>query len=371
MSGLYIHIPFCAQACHYCDFHFSTNQSIREDMVKMIAREIELQSGYLQSKSIDTIYFGGGTPSILTPNETELLINTVYKTFVVSPKAEITLEANPDDLNSVKIHSLKSAGINRLSIGIQSFYEPHLKFLNRIHSSQEAIDSVREAQKAGIENITIDLIYGIEHPDHQIWKKDLQMALTLEVPHISSYCLTIEPTTVFGKWVKQKKMFPADDEFAAIQFEILMDTLEGAGYEHYEISNFAKPGWHSRHNSNYWLGAAYLGIGPSAHSYNGASRQFNISNNSLYLKELSMNKILFEKEELNDKEKVNEYLMTRIRTKWGCDLNEIRNSFRDLIEEKATHLEKQGLLIIEKKMVKLTRKGKLLADFITGELFVE
>lgn len=370
MQGLYIHIPFCAQACFYCDFHFSTNQALKDKMVKMIAREIELQAEYFPKRSLDTIYFGGGTPSLLGRNELGLLIDTIHKTFVIKDSAEITLEANPDDLSKEKILQLKSSGINRLSIGIQSFYEPHLKYLNRIHSSEEAISSVRNSQDIGITNLTIDLIYGIPNPSHEVWEKDLQKAISLGVPHISSYCLTIEPSTVFGSWVKQKKMKPADDEFAAMQFEMLMDQLKSNGYEHYEISNFAKAGWHSRHNSNYWLGGKYLGVGPSAHSYNGETRQFNISNNHQYVKIIEEGKIPFESEVLSDIDKVNEYVMTRIRTKWGVVLKEINEHYRNTISVKAIELRNKGFLRIENEIIYLTRQGKLMGDYVTGELFL-
>jgi oxygen-independent coproporphyrinogen-3 oxidase len=338
-------------------------------MIKMIVREIEIRSEYLDGKVLDSIYFGGGTPSLLEANEIDYIFNTINKLFIVSENAEITLEANPDDLSRNKIQSLKESGISRLSIGIQSFHDDHLKFLNRIHKSQDAINSVIYACEAGIENISIDLIYGISHTTHDIWIKDLEQAIMLNVPHISSYCLTIEPDTVFGKWVKQKKMLPANDDYSAEQFEILLEKLNEAGYEQYEISNFSRPGWHSRHNSNYWLGGKYLGAGPSAHSFNGNSRQYNISNNHLYIKELKKNTVPFVREDLSEKQKLNEYLMTRIRTKWGCDLRDINEKFRREVEEKTKKYSEEGYILYEGKVFRLTAKGKLLADFITQGLF--
>jgi len=372
MQGIYIHIPFCAQACHYCDFHFSTSQKVRGDMIQMICKEIELRANFFTSKHIDTIYFGGGTPSLLEKNELERILNTISSYFLIDKDCEITLEANPDDLDLNKINMLKGSGVNRLSIGIQSFHDSHLKFLNRIHNANEAISCIKNSQKAGFENITIDLIYGIESDNHKIWENDLDLAFSLDIPHLSAYCLTIEPATVFGNWVKKKKIKEVDEDFSAQQFEILTYKSEEVGMEQYEISNFSFPGKYSRHNSNYWLGGKYLGIGPSAHSYNGEFRQFNISNNAGYIKSLKEEILPSEKDELTDKDRFNEALMTGLRTKWGFDIGKYERG--ELIPEtfplsKMTELENSGLIIRQEGIVTLSKKGKLLADRITLELF--
>lgn len=372
MQGIYIHIPFCAQACHYCDFHFSTSQQFRSQMIEMICKEIELRKEYLTSKHIDTIYFGGGTPSILEKNELERILNTISRIFLIDPNCEISLEANPDDLDSKKIDTLRTSGVNRLSIGIQSFNDGHLKFLNRIHNSKDAVSCIERCQKAGFENLTIDLIYGIESPNHEIWESDLDFAFSLNIPHLSAYCLTIEPATVFGNWVKKKKIKEVDEEFSAQQFEILTYKTEKVGMEQYEISNFSIPGMYSRHNSNYWLGGKYLGVGPSAHSYNGEFRQFNVSNNPAYIKALKEEILPSEKDELTDKDRFNEGLMTGLRTKWGFDIGKFEKSGKipeSFPDSKLVEFENSGLIIRREGFLTLSKAGKLLADRITLELF--
>jgi oxygen-independent coproporphyrinogen III oxidase len=373
MSGIYIHIPFCKQACHYCDFHFSTNLSGRNELVKMICREIALQSEYLDNKLTDTLYFGGGTPTLLSAKELDKIFNTILKYFTFNQNPEITIEANPDDLDENKVGELKESGINRLSIGIQSFNNNHLKYLNRAHNSHQAMSAVKNAQDNGFENISVDLIYGIPSIDHKIWVEDLHSALSLNVQHISSYCLTIEPRTVFGNWLGKKKINPVDDEFSSRQFEILVKTLDKNNFEQYEISNFSTPEFYSRHNSNYWRGSHYLGIGPSAHSFNGESRQYNIPNNSVYIKSMSENIIPFTIETLTDKDKINEYLLTSIRTKWGCDLYELKTKFKidpAYYEALIETYKVNNFLNYENGLIKLTNKGKLIADKITSDLFI-
>lgn len=374
MSGIYIHIPFCKQACHYCDFHFSTNTSKQNEMVEAICKEIELQKAYLADE-VETIYFGGGTPSLLTQKQLSTILEKVHSTFAVSGTPEITLEANPDDLRDfATVEGLKKSGINRLSIGIQSFNESHLNYLNRAHTSSEARSSVELAQKAGIDNITIDLIYGIPSDSHEIWESDLHKALALEVPHISAYCLTIEEKTVFGSWLKKGKIKAVDDEFAAQQFETLLDKLSAYGYEQYEISNFARPPKYSEHNRNYWRQIPYLGIGPGAHSFNGKSRQFNIRNNALYLKALVKGTLPFDKEDLTRVDFINEYLMTSLRTLDGCDINYLKEIHDyDLETDQSTHIKpmiENGMMWKENSYLKLTTKGKLLADEIAADLFL-
>jgi oxygen-independent coproporphyrinogen III oxidase len=373
MQGIYIHIPFCSQACHYCDFHFSTSLSSRDEMVKMICREIELRSDYLSKKNLDTIYFGGGTPSVLSPQELERIIEVIHKHFQITNDTEITIEANPDDLNKEKILELIKIGVNRLSIGIQSFHNEHLKYLHRIHSSEEAELSVKRAQDIGINNISIDLIYGIPAATHQIWIKDLEKALSLNVKHISSYCLTIEPKTVFGKWLKMSRIKNTEEEFSAFQFELLIKSMVDQGYEHYEVSNFSKPGFHSRHNSNYWLGGHYLGIGPSAHSYNGDSREYNVANNAGYIRSIREGIIPKEVENLSERDKINEYILTGVRTKWGCDFLMLEDKFKMDISSFNKILEPytlDGYLEYKDGIAKLTSKGMLIADKITRDLFL-
>jgi len=339
----------------------------------MICREIEMQSSYLEKEELKTIYFGGGTPSLLSHKELSEIVESLHKEFQISSKAEVTLEANPDDLDEVTISNLKKSGINRLSIGVQSFNDDHLKYLNRIHTGQDAFNCVRKAQQAGFDNISIDLIYGIPAGNYEIWEKDLEIALGLGIRHISSYCLTIEKSTVFGKWLQKKIIKPIDEEMAARQFEILMKTLQTHGFEHYEISNFSLPGYTSRHNSNYWSGKNYLGIGPGAHSYNGRERQYNISNNPAYIKAIENGQIPATVEKLTEKDKINEYLITSLRTKWGCDLNLLKGKpeFDFLRQEsKINKMEFDKLLINNNGILILTDKGKLLADKIIYDLFL-
>ncbi len=373
---LYLHIPFCRQACYYCDFHFSTSLNGRTEMVEAICREMVVRKNYLPSPEINTIYFGGGTPSLLEEADFQAIFRTIHQEFMVSPGAEITLEANPDDLSLEKLRLFKSVGINRLSIGIQSFHEPHLKHLHRIHSAEEAQHCVRMAQSVGFENITIDLIYAIpsqESDPHAIWRKDLAQAMALNVPHISAYCLTIEPQTVFGKWLKTKRISPIDDAFAAEQFQILLDTLRQHGYEQYEISNFARPGRHSQHNSSYWLQHPYLGVGPSAHSYDGKqTRQYNLSNNARYVSALARDEIPAEIETLSEQDLINEYVLTSLRTQWGTSLNTMRELSPEgyaFMEKILPELQTKGWIRAEASRIYLTEAGKLFADRVAEELF--
>lgn len=346
-------------------------------MVDAICSEIYLQQNYFgNNKVLQTIYFGGGTPSLLTEKELSQIIATIHQCFTVEKDAEITLEANPDDLDKAKLMQLKRAGINRLSIGIQSFAEVHLRYMNRAHSAAEAATCVKIAQDIGFQNITVDLIYAIPADSHGILITDLQKAIALEVPHISAYCLTIEPKTVFGTWQKKGKIPAINEEFAAQQFEILIDTLTENHYQHYEISNFAKPNHYSRHNTNYWKAGSYLGIGASAHSYNGESRQANIANNAAYIKAVQQQKIPYEKEELSKADHINEYMMISLRTMWGCDMRILKEKYNYSLLDDLKNAQKikdyqvRELLFIENQKIILTRKGKLLADEIAGNLFI-
>jgi len=343
-------------------------------MVEAIIAEIALQKDYL-TDTVETIYLGGGTPSLLTQHQLNRILEKVNATFNVSENAEITLEANPDDLKSIReIEEISNTGVNRLSIGIQSFQDAHLKYLNRAHTAHEARHTVQLAKSGGIENITIDLIYGIPSENHAIWEKDLELALALNVPHISAYCLTIEEKTVFGNWLKQGKIKAVEDEFAAQQFEILLATLTAQGFEQYEISNFAKEGNYSKHNTNYWRQVPYLGVGPGAHSFNGSSRQFNVKSNAKYMKEISMGTIPFELEPLEYPDFINEYLMTSLRTSEGCDLTYLQRKYQyNLEKEQLTAIEgmfRKKLIYKTENRLKLTTKGKLLADQIAADLFI-
>lgn len=344
-------------------------------MTEAIAREITLRKAYLPTTEINTIYFGGGTPSMMDAGELDLILDTIHAHFQVSPNAEITLEANPDDLKKDKLLQFGKAGINRLSIGIQSFYEPHLKFLNRAHNASEAEHCVKLAQDAGIDNISIDLIYAIPHPDHSVLIQDIEKAAALDTSHISAYCLTIEPQTVLGNWVKKKKIKAIDDEFAARQFEILTSSLSENGYEQYEISNFARNGQYSRHNTSYWQQRPYLGVGPSAHSYNGVSRESNVSNNARYLEALNAGRIPASIENLTSIDQTNEYLLTGLRTKWGVDQQILENlsegRFNKQHQKDIRQLIDQNLISLQNNIITLTPSGKLFADRITGDLFID
>ena len=375
MSGLYLHIPFCKQACHYCDFHFSTSLALKGRVVAALVREMALRADYLGPEpELQTIYFGGGTPSLLTAAELEQLFEGLHRHFRVAPGAEITLEANPDDLTPARLRELAASPVNRLSIGLQSFHEPHLRLMNRAHSARESQDCVRLAQDVGFENISIDLIYGVPAPDHGIWEQDLGQALALGVPHLSCYALTIEPDTVFGRRLRKGTFVAPPDEFVAAQFERLLAALPAQGYEQYEISNFCRPGRESRHNSNYWRGVPYLGLGPSAHSFDGHSRAFAVANNARYLAAvLEEGQVPLTREILSATDRANEYLMTTLRTAQGCDLAYLRTVLGvDLAGQRAEYLAAltaNGWATVQHEHLRLTDRGKLLADQITLELF--
>jgi oxygen-independent coproporphyrinogen-3 oxidase len=374
MAGIYIHIPFCKQACHYCDFHFSTNQSVRKNLVECIKDELIIQNPYLKNEVVNTIYFGGGTPSVLEEDELKLILEAIRNHFEINNGAEITLEANPDDLTESNLTYFKALGINRLSIGIQSFHNQFLSFLNRTHTSEKAIEGIKNARKIGFVNISLDLIYAIPGESDEQWLADIDQALALAPEHISCYSLTIEEKTVFGKWAASGKLKIVEDDISARHLELLMEKLEANGYEHYEISNFAKPGFHSRHNSNYWSSELYLGVGPSAHSYNGATRQFNISNNHLYIKSIQRQQIPFEKETLSREDKINEYLLISLRTAQGANLIKLKSDYEfDLLENASAYINNllaSNLALLEDNMLRLTKKGKLLADKIASDLFI-
>ncbi|MEZ4958845.1 MAG: radical SAM family heme chaperone HemW [Saprospiraceae bacterium] len=373
MPGIYLHIPFCKQACHYCNFHFSTSLKYKDEMVAAMLHELKLQKDYLGGEPVETIYFGGGTPSLLDRRDLDLFFDEIFKQFKVETSGlEITLEANPDDLTPLKISELRQTPVNRFSIGVQSFSEADLKFMNRAHNAREAISCIENVQAAGFENLTIDLIYGSPTTSDTQWAANLEQVFRFNIPHLSCYCLTVEEKTALASFIKTGKAKPVDEKQAERQFKFLMKQASAQGYDHYEISNFAKPGWHSRHNSSYWQGKKYLGIGPSAHSFNGESRQWNVANNSQYMKALKEGKVPFEKEILMPAQRYNEYVMVSLRTMWGCDLEQIRAlGFEKHFLENATVYLEEGLVERIENKFKLTEKGKFLADGIAAALFVE
>ena len=374
MSGIYIHIPFCKQACNYCDFHFSTSLKLKTNLIDSILLEIDLRNYYLVNKNIETIYFGGGTPSLLSEKDLFLILEKIYKNYKVSSNAEITLEANPDDLSVEKLKELKRLEINRLSIGLQSFNNEELIWMNRAHTATESEASVKRSQDKGFENISIDLIYGSKFSNLTNWKKTLDKAIALDVKHISSYNLTIEDKTKLGHDLKVKKEIAIDDEKSSELFLEMIDRLEKNDFIQYEISNFGKENYFSNHNSNYWKGIEYIGFGPSAHSFDGVSRQWNISNNSLYIKNVTdKNEAYFEKEILSETDQFNEYVLTSLRTIWGIDILVLNSKFNseilNLFNEKIKTYISTDMVAFNNNKYVLTSNGKLFADKIASELF--
>lgn len=372
MAGIYIHIPFCRKACHYCNFHFSVLQKLTPKMVEAIVHEADLRGAYI-NEPVETIYFGGGTPSLLASHELQLIINKLNEVFIVSNSAEITLEANPDDITEQKLFEWKHAGINRLSIGIQSFFDNDLQWMNRAHNATQAYKSIEFALQAGFDNISIDFIYGTPHLTNEGWLQNLETANKLNIPHLSCYALTVEPNTALQKMINLNKKENVDPDKQSEQFELLMNWAAQKGYEHYEISNFAKPQFRSKHNSGYWQGKPYIGLGPSAHSFNGDTRQWNISNNALYIESIHRGVVPFEIEILSSTQKINEYIMTALRTNEGIALQQLKNlsgekTTTDIISE-ARKFINQNLMESKNNSLVLTNKGKLFADGIAADLF--
>ena len=372
MAGIYIHIPFCKQACHYCDFHFSTSLKKKYELVQSLVKELKLRKTELCNQTVETIYFGGGTPSVLNNDEIQLLLNTVFQNYNVVSNPEITLEANPDDLTTTRIRELAQTPINRLSIGIQSFFDEDLKLMNRAHNSVEAKLCLEEASKY-FESITIDLIYGIPGLTNEKWLENIETALSFKIPHISSYALTVEPKTALESFIKKGTIKNLDEDVAQEQFHILIEKLEAAGFVQYELSNFGKTGFFSKHNTSYWQGKPYLGIGPSAHSFNGRQRSWNVRNNSIYIKSISDHILPMEKETLSLTDQYNEYVMTGLRTIWGVSLEKVENhfgkSYKDyLLRQSLKHI-KEDLLYIDDEKILVTKKGKFLSDGIASDLF--
>lgn len=373
MSGIYIHIPFCKQACYYCDFHFSTTLGKKEAMVSALCTELELRRNEFAGEKVSTIYFGGGTPSVLESYEINLLVAKVYDFYEVVENPEITLEANPDDLSDAKIQSLAASPINRLSIGIQSFFDADLKVMNRAHTALEAEKCLLMA-KQYFPNISIDLIYGMPDMSLERWKENIDKALSFGVPHISSYALTVEPKTALANFVKKGLVSPASDEQTQEHFNLLNTTLQEAGYDCYEISNFAKPGFYSKNNTAYWQQKKYIGIGPSAHSFDGERRGWNINNNPKYINAIAKGIVPMEVEVLSTTDKYNEYVMTGLRTVWGVSLKKIENEFginyREYLLLQADKYIAGHLLFLDDEILKTTKKGMFLADGIASDLFM-
>jgi oxygen-independent coproporphyrinogen-3 oxidase len=373
MSGIYIHIPFCKQACHYCDFHFSTSLKKKSEMVAALAHEISMRKGEFEQEVVETIYFGGGTPSQLQITDLTFLIDTVYQNYSVSDHPEITLEANPDDLDDAIIHQLANTRINRLSIGIQSFFEDDLKLMNRAHNVAQAKKCLETATRY-FDNISIDLIYGIPQMSSEKWSENIKTALSFGVPHISSYALTVEPKTALHSFIQKGIIPQPDDEEAAAHFQILVSKLSENGFIHYELSNFGKENYFSKNNSSYWLGKKYIGIGPSAHSYDVLNRGWNVSNNALYIKSIQENKLPIEIETLTKTDRYNEYVMTGLRTIWGVSLERIEKEFGktylDYLNQQAAKFIDDHLLFLDENILRTTKKGKFLSDGIASDLFL-
>jgi oxygen-independent coproporphyrinogen-3 oxidase len=374
MAGIYIHIPFCRKACNYCDFHFSVSLKNKDHMIAMIVREAELRRSYLPEDAvIQTIYFGGGTPSLLSASELKAIIETLRNKYTVADDAEITLEANPDDLDQKKLRELADASVNRLSIGIQSFFDEDLRWMNRAHDAQSATRAVQDAQNAGFSNITIDLIYGIPTLSVERWEENLRQAFLLGVPHISAYCLTVEKNTALYKLISNGLSQDVDESQGAAHFNTMLRLMEMNGYVQYEISNFCKPGNYSRHNSNYWRREHYLGIGPSAHSFDGKSRQWNVANNGRYISAMERSEPEFTLELLSLTDQYNEYVMTTLRTIWGSDISEVMKFGEDkesYFRNGIVRYIETGHLQLKENKVFLTDSGKLIADAIAQELFI-
>ena len=386
MAGIYIHIPFCRQACNYCNFHFSTSLKLKDELIVALIKEIDLTpipsantNPYIpltnteEEKEIETLYFGGGTPSILNINDLQLLFTALRKKFIFSADTEITLEANPDDITPAKLMLWKQAGINRLSVGIQSFIEEELVWMNRAHTATESLQCIDEIKQAGFTDFSVDLIYGSPLLSNEDWKKNVDTVIERKIPHISCYALTVEPKTVLDKMISQHKRQPVDAEKQAQQFLLLMGWMQAAGYEHYEISNFAKPGMRSKHNSSYWQGKKYYGFGPSAHAFDGKRRQWNIANNALYIQSLKNNIIPFEEEILTSTQQLNEYIMTSLRTMEGLSLIVVKERFGKKISSGLQSASKKweagGKPICSEEKIVLTKEGKLFADGIAADLF--
>jgi len=374
MAGIYIHIPFCKRKCHYCNFYSLANQKNKAEFHQALLKEIALQKDYLQAEKIETIYFGGGTPSLLSAKEIDEIINQIHKYFKLDSRAEIDLEANPDDINSEILSDYRKLGINRLSIGTQSFDNEILKKLNRIHTAQQAIEAVHLVQAQGFDNISIDLIYGIPGLSNKLWEESIAQAISMQIPHLSAYHLTVEPKTALDILIKKNKYPKPIDEEGVNHALILMEAMQKQGYEHYEISNFALPGQYSVHNTNYWRQKPYLGLGPSAHSFDLKSRQWNIASTNKYIEALDSGKLDFERETITPTDQYNEFVMLALRTQWGVNKNELESKFGSqrlmYFENQIQKYILQEKVIYQDSVYRLSNQGKLFADGIAGDLFL-
>ena len=374
MAGIYLHIPFCKQACHYCDFHFTTSQRGKPELLDAMLREIEMRKEEMSGQVIDTIYFGGGTPSLLTHTELMRFFDAIYSRFEVNPAAEITLEANPDDLSKEQLKMFRNTPVNRFSIGIQSFREQDLKAMNRAHTSAQAERCTLDAADAGFENLSVDLIFGLPDLSMEAWMENVKMALALPITHVSCYGLTIEPKTALAWQINKGMVKIPDDELAAAQYQWLLDMAEDSGFPWYEISNFAQPGFESKHNTSYWKGIPYFGVGPSAHSFNGTIRSWNVSSNAVYVKEMQEGRRAAETESLDESGRFHELVLTSLRVRNGLSVTDIRNRYgndvhRSLLEAAQGYIEQEWLIHRDDRL-KLSRQGLLFADKITSDLFV-
>jgi len=374
LASIYIHIPYCKQQCTYCNFHFRIKQNDKDEMLKSIKKEIKMRQSYLNGAEISSIYFGGGTPSILNKEEIKSLIHTMYNNFKIDSDAEITLECNPDNLNEQMLADLKDIGVNRLSIGIQSFDDADLQLMNRSHNAKEALSCIQLAKEAGFDNITIDLIYGLPKQSAEKWKKNLTQMLALDIKHFSAYALTVEPKTALKHLIDKKKITPLDDEITVEHFNTLIAVATKNNFIHYEISNFGKEGFFSNHNTAYWKNQNYLGIGPSAHSFNGTSRQWNVASNKQYIEKVNEDDSYFEVEQLSNTQQYNEYIFTALRTIWGVELDYINNQFgqeaQNYFKKQVINWENKGQIEKEDGIYTLTKQGKLYADAIASDLFI-
>jgi len=372
LAGIYLHIPFCRKACHYCNFHFSTSLKLKNDWIRALLKEIDL-TPRKQDALIHTLYFGGGTPSLLDIDEISSILDHLRRQFSLGADPEITLEANPDDITPERAQAWRKTGINRLSIGIQSFRNEDLQWMNRAHDAEQASNAIRHIQDAGFDNYSIDLIYGVPGLDDAAWLHNVDHAIALKVPHLSCYGLTVEPETALDKMIRLRKKEDVDSDQQARQYLLLMERLERAGYEHYEISNWALPGMRSRHNSSYWKGIPYFGFGPSAHAYDGRARRWNLANNALYIKALDQGELPFTEEILRPVDRFNESVMIALRTAEGIDIRDFREAWgkdwtEQLIRETQPFIE-LGQIREEEGHLRLTREGKLFADGIAASLF--
>lgn len=377
MSGLYLHIPFCKQACYYCNFHFSTSLRYKEKMIDAIVQEIQFRHAYLLKAPLTSIYFGGGTPSLLDENDLDKIFKKIHQHFSITSDAEITLEANPDDISIENLKIWKKIGINRLSIGVQSFANEDLLYMNRAHNATEAKVCIQMAQDAGFYNLTVDLIYGSPTTSDETWQENVNTLFDLKIPHLSCYALTVEPKTALAYKIRSQKSAPVEEEQSARQYELLMDWMKADNYIHYETSNFAKEGFFAKHNSAYWQGVHYLGLGPSAHSYDGVSRQWNIANNAKYMETIenitgknAQIDLLFEKEVLSEQNQYNELVLTGLRTIWGVDSSRIPTKYRKQFQKNIQQFVNTKHVFIFKTKYILSDKGRLISDFISSELFI-